>query len=88
MTATPAPNGNDQTEQSIREERWKHMSKPVEHATGKMRWLKITEANCLQHSDFIGAGLRVLQQEWEIAEWEDGRWVSRKEWRDIPVAEE
>ena len=79
-TPFPPPITEDLSEQSIRERRWREMMRPLERATGRAQWVK---------RPIEGGGAAViLQHEWVVSEWGENAWVSRKEWRDVPVVDE
>ncbi len=77
---TDIPFTEDLTEQMLREERWKRLSKPQERSTGRAQWIK-------RPTEHSGAAL-VLQHEWVISVWTNGVWETRNEWRDVPVVDE
>jgi len=65
-------------EQDLVVQRQREQQKPVERRTMELRWW--WGADNLQ--------MPRLQQKWQVAEFFDGHWKAREEWRDVPEVRE
>lgn len=63
------------------------MTVTKEHPTPKLRFVQRVEVFRNRHDEEVGQReLRILQQEWEIVELENGMPMAfRFEWRDVPL---